>query len=364
LTISSKEWRDFLLLVGVRDFVVLCPRELRLADQDLTAGCDALSNCARGPGPDGPTMTAQVDPEGSVLDDWHSPDLEDLLSGLSSAAKRDKLALCAAQYLEDHWVDEGYADRLCAAVRGAGAHDDRARPSSFARALRNSPWLPAENGTSLAAPAALWARCDAVLRVFGTLDVPYLDRTLGGGDGRFIRDLGVQVRPTVGGVLRELVRWSKDTAFQVETADMSRIYAYLSNEMVAALRPLSPQFDTSAGPPALGSRSCLAGTSAPADVRQEIQTAFNTQPLVFLPRKARAGSDRRSGCFCSLTVLRLRDPTGVVEELEGSTLRVVTQHYTKEAGFDAERHAEFCVFRPFHAKCPDWRLISFLLPNA
>jgi hypothetical protein len=348
--ICCRDWRDFLLRLGVRDFVELCHRELRLTNQDLAAGYDSWKNSIRDlePSSDGPTETAGSAPDIRVLDDWHSPELEGFLNALPSAANKRHLALCAAQYLEDHWVDEGYAEKLTASVRGAVARDGCAFPSSFALALQNTPWLPAENDSCLAKPATLWARCDAVLRVFGPINLPYLDPTLGAGGGRFVRDLGVQVRPTVVGVLRELVRWSKDKAFEAVTADMCRIYSYLSNEITAARRPSSPHFDSSAAS-VLGRSTCSAGSSAPVDVRQEIQLAFHSQPLVFLPSKGRANSGRRKGGFCSLTMLRVRDPTGVFEELEDSLLRVVSRHYTKEAGFDPERQVETCSLQPILA---------------
>jgi hypothetical protein len=353
-TICCRKWRDFLLHVGVRDFVELCPRELHLIDQDLEAsGDNDWMNCMLDvePGQYGEMVTADAARDVRVVDDWHSPEFVGLLKALPSAANMRLLALCAAQYLEDHWTDEGYAEKLTASVRGAAVSDGCTPPSSFAKALRNTPWLPAKVGPCLK-PAALWAHCEAVLGVFGSIDIPYLDPTLGGSGGRFVRDLGVQVRPTVRGVLRELARWSQDTAFEARTTDMRCIYAYLSNEMAATLRPSSPRFDASSGP-ALGAGLPVTVTSAPADVRHEIRLAFHSRPLVFLPRKARACSDRQKGSFCNLAMLRLRDRTGVVEELEGSALRVVTQHYTKNAGFDPKRHVLKYSLRPCTDAVPE-----------
>jgi hypothetical protein len=156
------------------------------------AGCSSWKN--RMPAPDGPGATGC-----DILDDWHSPELEQFLSGLPSATNKVQLALCPVQSLEHHWVDDGYADCLTASIRTTVAGNDCGVPSSFVRALKDTHWLPAEQGSCLAAPTVLWAHCDAVRQIFGPLDILYMDRALGVGSGRFILDLGVQVRPTVRG---------------------------------------------------------------------------------------------------------------------------------------------------------------------
>ncbi len=235
----------------------------------------------------------------------------------------------AARFFDRQWTDEGFSNKKYAAVQG---HDFEV-PSTFILMLRETQWLSTGEGAELCTPSALWGRNTAVRQLFEGLHnhVAYVHGGL--TNETFLEDVGVQLIPSVPSVLQELRRWSRDPSFRALPIEMSKVYAFLSNQFQAnASLKLIPTH--------VRNRALIPGTMRLVDHEYEIKRNFEEHKLVFLPHKSSTlpnidEKSAREGYFCGLSTLRFEDKTRTIECQPDSPIRILAPYYTR--GFDGKR---------------------------
>ena len=285
---SHSTWREFLEYLGVTDLFTVQKIRTKLDDGDKIRAFCQQRGCAVG----------SVPMEGFIIDDYHCPDLGDILNQTASLPDKNRFLNCCAQLFDANWVGNGYADSLFCKIEGSTGPSIA---SDFLMTISGSPWLVAEDSNPCH-PAELWERNGAVQAVFGSMPIRCVHPSI--KNPQFLQAMKVKTAPTAELVVEELRRWSSQSAFSASLREISKVYEFLST----FYRGEGEAFD-----------------------------AENNR-LIFLPDKGLCLADGDTvrapeetllvtGRFYGVSQVRLQDRSNTVESVLEAELRVLKPYY-------------------------------------
>lgn len=151
LPFGSTRWREFFQELGVTDFVQVIRVEKRASDVICTSDCD-LSTSA------------------SVVNDWESPELVNMLS-LFSSKKYRKISIYLLEVLDKFWDDcySAYA-RIC--ITSVDSEDKGTIESSLLKSICKMRWIGSSMDEELHYAKDLYYDCESVRSLLGNM-APY-----------------------------------------------------------------------------------------------------------------------------------------------------------------------------------------------
>ncbi|XAR62555.1 hypothetical protein NMG60_11017357 [Bertholletia excelsa] len=210
-------WREFFQEIGVTDFVHVLSVEKNISD----ASDVALKNMLT----DGGLIF-----HGAVAKDWESPELDHLLSRLSSRGDRIRCEYLL-EVLDTLW-DESFSEKVSGQCISGSSGQSRMFRSSFIRSLCGVQWMISSMDHELHYSKDLYYDCEAVRSILGCM-APYAVPKV--KSEKLLRDIGFKTEVSLGDVLALLQVWRKsETPLIASIAQMSRFYTFMWNEMTTS----------------------------------------------------------------------------------------------------------------------------------
>ncbi|KAL5702978.1 hypothetical protein ACHQM5_028128 [Ranunculus cassubicifolius] len=266
-------WREFLQELGVTDFVQTVEIEKNVADVSHALLNDIMC--------DGKTIVS-----GLVVKDWESPELVNLLATLSSLKNREK-SIYLLEVLDRMWDDCLHSKVTGCCIYGS-QEDNKQFKSSFVRSINNVQWVVSRRDHNLHFPKDLFYDCEEVRSILGSF-APYAVPQV--TSRNILTDIGLKTQVNIDDALRifEVLR-SFNTPFTASVAQMSKLYAFIRDEM---------------------------GT-AKADTTEK----FSSGPFIFVPVTTyKRQDDVVSGRLFSSEDVYWHDPTGAIDLMKQLLLR-------------------------------------------
>ncbi|KAI3935471.1 hypothetical protein MKW98_027611, partial [Papaver atlanticum] len=259
------KWREFLQELGVSDFVQITQVERKLADVPLT---DLKSLM----------YATDLIPFDSVLKDWESPELVQLVSALSSQNNNVKCKYIL-EVLDEKW-DNYFGLKANGCCTSKQNESDKLFKSSFIKRITDIPWVVSSMDQELHYPKDLFHDCDTVRSILGA-SVPYVLPQV--KSRKFVSDMGFKTQVTLDDALQVLQVWRRYASpFKTSIAQMSKFYSFIWNEM-----------DSS---------------------KSKIAAAFSMGPSIFVPlENVSRHDDVVHGMLLSQDDVYWHDPTGSVD---------------------------------------------------
>ncbi|XP_026387919.1 uncharacterized protein LOC113283008 [Papaver somniferum] len=259
------KWREFLQELGVSDFVQITQVERKVADVPLT-DLKSLMHAT------------DLIPFDSVLKDWESPELVQLVSALSSQNNNVKCKYLL-EVLDEKW-DNYFGLKASGCCTSKQNESDKLFKSSFIKSITDIPWVVSSMDQELHYPKDLFHDCDTIRSLLGA-SVPYVLPQV--KSRKFVSDMGFKTQVTLDDALQVLQVWRRCASpFKTSIAQMSKYYSVIWNEM-----------DSS---------------------KSKIAAAFSMGPSIFVPlENISRHDDVVHGMLLSQDDVYWHDPTGSVD---------------------------------------------------
>ncbi|XVF29093.1 hypothetical protein REPUB_Repub15cG0090200 [Reevesia pubescens] len=195
LSSGLKKWREFFLEIGVTDFVQVIQIDKSFADvshtvlQSLMSDWDLIS-------------------PGSVLKDWESYELVQLLSRLSTSGYHEGCKYLL-EVLDELW-DGCFSEKATGCCNFKCGADFRPFRSSFLCKICDIQWVVSSMDDKLHYPRELFHDCDLVRSILGGF-APYAVPKV--RSGKLVKDIGFKTEVTLDDVLKVLKLWRSETPF-------------------------------------------------------------------------------------------------------------------------------------------------------
>ncbi|TYH83645.1 hypothetical protein ES332_D02G145400v1 [Gossypium tomentosum] len=265
LSSGLKKWREFFLEIGVTDFVQVVQLDKSFVDmshtvlQSLSSDWDLISH-------------------GSVVKDWESYELVQLLSLLSGSGYREGCKYLL-EVLDEFW-DVHFSEKAIGCCNFKSGTDIKTFRSSFLCKICEIPWVVSSMDDKLHYPKELFHDCDAVHAILGAC-APYAVPKV--RNGKLVKDIGFRTEVTIDDALKILKLWRSNSSFKASVAQMSRLYTFIWSEV--------------------------------RNSRKEIAEEFHAASSIFVPYKlASRPDDVVSGLFLSSKEVYWHDSTGAMDE--------------------------------------------------
>ncbi|XP_050366227.1 protein NO VEIN [Argentina anserina] len=208
------KWREFFQQIGIMDFVKVVPVE-----KGFDETCKDLISLE------------------SDVTDWESPELVELLSLLIRKGEKE-----GCQYLLkvlDSLWDECYLEKAAGSCASENVIDKKPFKSSFIHSICDAQWVVSTMDNALHYPKDLYHDCDAVRAVLG-LSAPFSIPKV--GSGKFASSIGFKTVVSVDDGLEVLKLWRCENPFKASTAQMSKFYTLIWNEMASSKLRIVEEF--------------------------------------------------------------------------------------------------------------------------
>ncbi|CAN0875182.1 Protein NO VEIN [Linum grandiflorum] len=262
------KWREFLMEIGVTDFVQVVQTE-RSVTELSRAGINQMLCDAKLISPD------------HMAKDWESKELVHLLSLLS--ARND--AKCCEHVLDilDTLWDGSFSDKVSGFCNGNACDDLEPFKSSFISSLCDAQWLVSSIDNELHYPKDLFHDCETVRSILGSF-APYATPKV--KSATLLADIGLKTKVGLTDALKIAEAWRKsNTPFKASISQMSRFYSFISEELVSS--------------------------------KKNVQEAFQSGPFIFVPFKtASKHNNLVSGVFLRPEEVYWDDPTGSLHQMK------------------------------------------------
>ncbi|XP_071735691.1 protein NO VEIN-like [Rutidosis leptorrhynchoides] len=261
------KWRKFLQELGVTDFVQIVEVEKCIDDISYTD----LKNMML----DGECITS-----GSVVKDYCSQELMDLLSHVSSNGDREK-----GKYLLEV-LDALWDDYFSNKIKGFWSFNGQIKPfkSYVLRILDSVRWLASSMDNQLHFSKDLFYNCETVRVIFGD-NAPYAIPKV--KNLKLSKDIGLKNAVTIDDALSVLEVWRRSKKpFRASVSQMSKFYTYIWNEMSIS--------------------------------RQKIMQHLQSQAFIYVPYSFSCMDEVAPGSFLSPDEVYWHDSTGSMERIKST----------------------------------------------
>ncbi|XVF65262.1 hypothetical protein PTKIN_Ptkin09bG0233400 [Pterospermum kingtungense] len=266
LSYGVKKWREFFLEIGVTDFVQVVQLDKSFADvchtdlQSLLSDWDLIS-------------------PGSVVKDWESYELVQLLTRLSTTGNHEGCKYLL-EVLDELW-DDCFSEKATGCCKFKFGSDIRPFRSSFLCKICDIQWVVSSMDDKLHHPKELFHDCDPVRSILGAF-APYAVPKV--RSAKLVKDIGFKTEVTLDDVLKVLKLWRSETSFKASIAQMSRLYTFIWNKV--------------------------------HNSRQKIAEEFHSAFSIFVPYiSASRPDDVVSGIFLSSKEVYWHDSTGAMDQM-------------------------------------------------
>ncbi|XP_039016487.1 protein NO VEIN-like [Hibiscus syriacus] len=266
LSSGLKKWREFFLEIGVTDFVQVVQHDKSFMDmahtvlQSLSSDWDLIS-------------------PGSVVKDWESYELIQLLSLLSTSGNLEGCKYML-EILDEFW-DGHFSDKAIVHCNFKSGSEIKPFRSSFLCKICDIPWVVSCMDNELHHPKELFHDCDPVRAILGAC-APYAVPKV--RNGKLVKDIGLKTEVTLDDVLKILKFWRSEISFKASIAQMSRLYTFIWNEA--------------------------------RNSRQKIYEEFHASSFIFVPNSTTSRPDDVvPGLFLSSKEVFWHDSTGTMEQM-------------------------------------------------
>ncbi|KAL8162904.1 hypothetical protein V2J09_014393 [Rumex salicifolius] len=209
------KWREFFHNLGVTDFVKVLQTERNLSDipsvifQQVKWDRDLISS-------------------GILVKDWESRELDFIISSLATNGSHES-SRYLLEVLDTLW-DNHFSDRtVCYFSCKAG--ENMSFKSSLMNNICDVRWVTSSMETVLQYPRDLFYDCDAVRSILGN-SAPYVIPKI--RSSKLVTDIGLKTHVTLDDILASLQRWRLLNPFKASVSQMSRLYSYVSKELVTS----------------------------------------------------------------------------------------------------------------------------------
>ncbi|KAK8913915.1 hypothetical protein KSP39_PZI024215 [Platanthera zijinensis] len=206
------KWRDFFLELGVTDFLQVRSVEKNVQD---VLDMDPMSV----------SIYSDVRNGESVIKDWESPELVNLLSALSTKKHLDKCKYLL-QIFDKMWDGCYGLKSKCHNPFRSGEQLNKLE-SSFMRCLRKFKWVVSSLDDELHYPQDVFHDCKAVHSILGAA-APYTVPKV--KCKRFVEDIGLKVQVTLDDVIRVSKHW-RNSKISASILQMTKLYTFVRDEL-------------------------------------------------------------------------------------------------------------------------------------
>ncbi|XP_035841835.1 protein NO VEIN isoform X2 [Helianthus annuus] len=277
---ETLKWRKFLQELGVTDFVKICKVEKHISDIPHTILKNMMldDDCIISSG------------GSTIIQDYDSQELMDLLSHVSSNGDREK-GKYLLEVLDTLW-DEVFSDKVtgfCSTING----QKKPFKSSVIRILHSCQWLASSIDDKLHFPKDLFHNSETVYAVLGD-SAPYAIPKV--NNVKLLTDIGLKNTVTLDDALSVLDVWRRsEKPFRASVSQMSKFYTYIWNEMSIS--------------------------------KQKIMEKLHSQDFIFVPYSFKSTHEVASGSFLSPNEVYWHDSTGSMEQTR-STYPQFDRHHS------------------------------------
>ncbi|KAL4272173.1 hypothetical protein GQ457_13G017120 [Hibiscus cannabinus] len=224
LSSGLKKWREFFLEIGVTDFVQVIQLDKSFTDishtvlQSLSSDWDLIS-------------------PGSVVKDWESYELVQLLSLLSTSGNHEGCKYML-EVLDEFW-DGHFSEKATGLCNLKSGGEIKPFRSSFLCKICDIPWVVSSMDYKLHHPKELFLDCDPVRAILGAC-APYAVPKV--RNEKLVKDIGLKTEVTLDDVLKILKLWRCESSFKASMAQMFRLYTFIWNEVRNSRQKISDEF--------------------------------------------------------------------------------------------------------------------------
>ncbi|XP_073014216.1 protein NO VEIN isoform X1 [Typha latifolia] len=209
-------WREFLLELGVTDFVqVICLQKSAPEIPSVVSGSSCIRDLCVTP---------------SFIDDWESPELVNLLAIVSSQNQR-KNCIYLLEVLDKFW-DDCYSAKARSHITLGPNEDEKTIESSFIKSIRKFKWIASSMDEDLHYSKDLYYDCESVRSLLGTMApyaVPQVTSKL------LLKEIGFKTEVSLDDAMIVLNSWRvSKTPFNASAAQMSKFYTFISDGVASS----------------------------------------------------------------------------------------------------------------------------------
>ncbi|KAK7247091.1 hypothetical protein RIF29_41968 [Crotalaria pallida] len=218
LSSAPEKWREFFEKIGITDFAQMVQVDKRVADVSDATFKQMMWD--RG----------LISPE-STVKDWESPEIMQLVSLLSKSGNQEHCKYLL-DVLDTLW-DACYSDKTTGYFYSKSVGDRHPFKTTFICSLCDIKWIVSTMDDELHYPKDLFYDCEAVRMILGAF-APYAIPKV--KSERLVDDLGFKTQVSLCDILDILKVWRKSskTPFKASITQMSKLYAFIWNEMAAS----------------------------------------------------------------------------------------------------------------------------------
>ncbi|KAF2299960.1 hypothetical protein GH714_006425 [Hevea brasiliensis] len=211
------KWRGFFQEIGVTDFVRVEPIEKGISDLYHTVSKNI-------------TWDTELISPGSVVKDWESYELVQILSHLSMSGDRERCKYLL-EVLDTLW-DDNFSDKATGYCFSKSSVDGRTFKSSFLGSIHDVQWVVSSIDDELHYPKDLFYDSDVVHSILGG-SAPYALPKV--RSTKLLGDIGFKTKVTLDDALEVLRIWREsETPFKASITQMSKLYTFIWDEMAAS----------------------------------------------------------------------------------------------------------------------------------
>lgn len=216
------KWRDFFEKIGITDFA-----QIVQVDKSVVDIRDATFKQVMW---DRGLISAE-----SIVKDWESPEIVQLVSLLSKSGNLENCKYLL-EVLDALW-DACYSNKATGYFSSNSVGDGHPFKSTFMCSLCDIQWVVSTMDDELHHPKDLFYDCETVRMILGDF-APYAVPKV--KSERLVNDVGFKTRVTLGDVLDVLRAWRKSskTPFKASIAQMTKLYAFIWNEMASSKKKI------------------------------------------------------------------------------------------------------------------------------
>ncbi|KAJ9182462.1 hypothetical protein P3X46_006457 [Hevea brasiliensis] len=262
------KWRGFFQEIGVTDFVRVEPIEKGISDLYHTVSKNI-------------TWDTELISPGSVVKDWESYELVQILSHLSMSGDRERCKYLL-EVLDTLW-DDNFSDKATGYCFSKSSVDGRTFKSSFLGSIHDVQWVVSSIDDELHYPKDLFYDSDVVHSILGG-SAPYALPKV--RSTKLLGDIGFKTKVTLDDALEVLRIWREsETPFKASITQMSKLYTFIWDEMAAS--------------------------------KKKVLEALLSVSFIFVPYESGSRhEDLVSGVFLSSEEVYWHDPTGSINNMK------------------------------------------------
>ncbi|KAJ0964906.1 hypothetical protein J5N97_026044 [Dioscorea zingiberensis] len=212
LSFRISKWREFLLELGVTDFV-----KVNLVEKNMT---DVLYT-------DVMSMPSFADQSGTKLSvkDWESPELVQILSAISIDEYLEK-SKYLLEILDNMW-DDYFSTKAKLNYVFPFEEQKEHLESSFIKSIRSSKWVACSLDFNVHYPTDLFYECESVRSILGAI-APYAVPKV--NNQKLLEDIGFKVQITLDDALRVIQSLKNSDVPVASISQMSKLYNFIWDE--------------------------------------------------------------------------------------------------------------------------------------